>query len=53
MLSEGFSAGAVMRKGWVLWFQRVKDRFVLPTFWSEYSDLLQGEDEARMKHLSL
>ena len=31
----------------------MKDRFVLPTFWSEYSDLLQGEDEARMKHLSL
>ena len=31
-------------KGWVLWFQRVKDRFVLLTFWSEYSDLLQGEE---------
>ena len=31
----------------------MKDRFVLPTFWSECSDLLQGEDEARMKHLSL
>ena len=24
-------------KGWVLWFQRVKDRLVLPTFRSEYS----------------
>ena len=33
-----------IEKGWVLWFQRVKDRFVLPTFRSEYSDLLQGED---------
>ena len=31
-------------KGWVIWFQCVKDRFVLPTFWSKYSDLLQGED---------
>ena len=30
-------------KGWVLWFQCVKDRFVLPTFWSEYSDLLQDK----------
>ena len=36
-------------KDWVLWFQHVKDKFVLPTLWSEYSDL-QGEDEARMKH---
>ena len=27
-------------KGWVLWFQRVKERFVLPTFRSEYSVLL-------------
>ena len=25
----------------------------MPTFRSEYSDLHQGEDEARMKHLSL
>ena len=25
-------------KGWVLWFQRVKDRFVLPTFRSECSE---------------
>ena len=25
----------------------------MPTFWSGYSDLLQGEDEASMKHLSL
>ena len=31
-------------KGWVLWFQRVKDRFVLPTFRSEYSDLLRPEE---------
>ena len=42
-----------MRKGWVLWFQRVKDRFVLPTFRSECSGLLQGEDEANVRHLSL
>ena len=34
----------IFEKGWVLWFQHVKDRFVLPTFRSEYSDLLQGED---------
>ena len=40
-------------KGWVLLFQRVKDRFVLPTFRSECSDLLQGEDETTMRHLSL
>ena len=33
-------------KGWVLSFQHVKDRFVLPTFWSECTDLLQGKDEA-------
>ena len=32
-----------IENGWVLWFQRVKDRFVLLTFWSEYSDLFQGE----------
>ena len=37
-------ADMTYEKGWVLWFQRVKDRFVLPTFQSEYSDLLQGED---------
>ena len=30
-------------KGWVLGFQRVKDRFVLPTFWSEYSDQNVGK----------
>ena len=35
-----------IEKGWVLCFQRVKDRFVLPTFRSEYSDLLQGEEVA-------
>ena len=40
-------------KGWVLLFQHLKDRFVLLTFRSEYSDLFLGEDEARMKHLSL
>ena len=38
----------VHEKGWVLGFQRVKDRFVLPTFRSEYSDLLQGEDDDYM-----
>ena len=31
----------------------MKDRFVLPTFRSECSDLLQGEDETSMRHLSL
>ena len=31
----------------------MKDRFVLPTFRSECSDLLQGEDETGMRHLSL
>ena len=30
-------------KGWVLWFQHVKDRFVLPTFQSEYSDRNVGK----------
>ena len=40
-------------KGWVFRFQRVKDRFVLPTFQSECSDLLQGEDEASLKCLIL
>ena len=42
MLQEKYYVN--IEKGWVLWFQRVKDRFVLPTFRSEYSDLLQGED---------
>ena len=31
----------------------MKDRFVLPTFRSECSDLLQGEDETSVRHLSL
>ena len=31
----------------------MKDRFVLPMFRSECSDLLQGEDEASVRHLSL
>ena len=30
----------------------MKDRFVLPTFRSECSDFLQGEDETSMRHLS-
>ena len=41
---DSLSQKPEIEKGWVLWFQHVKDRFVLPTFRSEYSDLLQGED---------
>ena len=48
--SEGFSTGAVMRKGWVLWFQCVKDSFVLPTFHSGYSDLIFALKKAWLKH---
>ena len=35
---------AMHEKGRVLRFQRVKNRFALPTFRSECSDLLQGKD---------
>ena len=52
-LDSVFQSYGKLRKGWVLWFQRVKDRFVLPTFRSECSGLLQGEDEANVRHLSL
>ena len=36
-------------KGWVLWFQRGKTGLSLPTFRSEYSDLLQGEDRPKRR----
>ena len=34
----------LQEKGWDLWFQRVKDRFVLPTFRSEYSQYSEYSD---------
>ena len=43
VLKRGFLHWCIHEKSWVLWFQRLKDRFVLPTFRSKYSDLLQGE----------
>ena len=51
VIKRGLLHWRSQEKGWVLWFQRVKDRYVLMTFRSEWSDLLQGEDEARIETL--
>ena len=39
-----------LEKGWVLWFQCVKDRFVLPMFRSEYSDRNVGKTNLPFTH---
>ena len=52
-LSADFTTGVVMRKVGFSDSSVWKTGFVLPTFRSECSDLLQGEDETSMRHLSL